>query len=392
MQYSPAPMALDDDARDELAQLDLAGRRRGRRVLSSRQGVRVVVDGRDVVSFSANDYLGLAGHPDLEAAAIEAMRRRGVGTGASRLIIGNTDEHEDLEREIAAWLERPAVCLFNSGYAANTGVVPVIARAGDVILSDALNHASLIDGCRLARADVEVYRHLDLGDLERRLDEHRGAGKRCVVVTETLFSMDGDVVDVVALDALRRRYGASLVLDEAHALGAIGDGGRGIALPRGVVPDVLVGTLGKALGTFGAFAATTPAVAELLWNRARSLVFSTAMPAAIAAAARAAIHLASGRDGDARRARLAERVKEVRAHPRFGASTSAIQPLLIGDDAATMRVAERLLERGVYVQGIRPPTVPVGTSRLRVALSSEHAPDDVDRMLAELDDAMRQVV
>jgi 8-amino-7-oxononanoate synthase len=180
---------LEDDARAELERLDGAGLLRGRRVVTGRQGVRVTIDGREVINFSANDYLGLAGHPALEAAAAEALRRTGVGAGASRLIVGNSSDHERLESAIGSWLERKAV-LFNAGYAANTGVIPVLAGRGDVVLSDELNHASIIDGCRLSRAEVVVYRHLDLADLERKLGEQRG--RRVVVVTETLFSMDGD--------------------------------------------------------------------------------------------------------------------------------------------------------------------------------------------------------
>src|SRR5690349_9490663 len=259
---------FEDEARAELAALDAAGLRRGRRVVSGRQGVRVVVDGREVVSFSSNDYLGLAGHAALEEAAAESLRRAGVGAGASRLIVGNTSDHERLERSLASWLERD-VLLFNTGYAANTGVLPVVARRGDVVLSDELNHASIIDGCRLSRADVVVYRHLDLADLEQKLAAHRG--RRVVVVTETVFSMDGDVVDIVEIDRVRRRAGAMLVVDEAHAMGAIGEGGRGISTSAGIVPDVIVGTLGKAFGSHGAFAAAGAATIDLLWNRARSI-------------------------------------------------------------------------------------------------------------------------
>jgi 8-amino-7-oxononanoate synthase len=359
-------MALDDDSAAELALLADRGLRRGRRVVSGRQGVRLVIDGREVVSFSSNDYLGLAGHAALEEAATDGLRRAGVGAGASRLIVGNTMDHERLERAVAAWLELPAACLFNSGFAANTGVLPVVAGAGDVIFSDELNHASLIDGCRLAKAEVVVYRHGDLADLECKLGERRG--RRAVVVTETLFSMDGDVVDIVELDRLRRRFGAALIVDEAHALGAMGEGGRGIAIPAGVVPDLVIGTLGKALGSHGAFAAGGTATIDLLWNRARTLVFSTGMPPAIASASVAAIELVRGAEGERRRGALAANIARMR--PR--SAPAAIQPVRVGDARRVMEISEALLAEGIFVQGIRPPTVPAGTSRLRIALSADH--------------------
>jgi 8-amino-7-oxononanoate synthase len=364
-------MSLEDDAGAELERLGAAGLRRGRREVTGRQGVEVVVDGRRVVSFSSNDYLGLAGHEALAAAAVESLGRAGTGAGASRLIVGNLSDHNRLEISLASWMGR-AARLFNTGYAANTGVLPVVARAGDVVLSDELNHASIIDGCRLSRAEVVVYRHLDLEDLERKLGLHRG--RRAVVVSETLFSMDGDMVDIVELDRLRRRFGAVLVVDEAHAIGAMGEGGRGISVSADVVPDVIIGTMGKALGAAGAFAIAGPATIELLWNRARSLVFSTAMPPAIAAAGVAAVELVQGRDGDARRSRLAANIGAVRQ----GRSRTAIHPFVVGDDRKVMELAQAMLTDGVYVQGIRPPTVPPGTARLRVALSADHRAEHLD--------------
>jgi 8-amino-7-oxononanoate synthase len=364
-------MSLEDDAGAELERLGAAGLRRGRREVTGRQGVEVVVDGRRVVSFSSNDYLGLAGHEALAAAAVESLGRAGTGAGASRLIVGNLSDHNRLEIALASWMGR-AARLFNTGYAANTGVLPVVARAGDVVLSDELNHASIIDGCRLSRAEVVVYRHLDLEDLERKLGLHRG--RRAVVVSETLFSMDGDMVDIVELDRLRRRFGAVLVVDEAHAIGAMGEGGRGISVSADVVPDVIIGTMGKALGAAGAFAIAGPATIELLWNRARSLVFSTAMPPAIAAAGVAAVELVQGCDGDARRSRLAANIGAVRR----GRSRTAIHPFVVGDDRKVMELAQAMLTDGVYVQGIRPPTVPPGTARLRVALSADHRAEHLD--------------
>lgn len=364
-------MSLDEEAGAALAELAAAGRLRGRRVLSGAQGVRVVVDGRAVVSFSSNDYLGLAAHPAVVAAARVALDRAGVGAGASRLIVGNTEDHERLEASLAAWLGRPAL-LFGSGYAANTGVLPALCGPGDTIFSDQLNHASIIDGCRLSRAAVVVYPHRDVAALARALGEH--GGRRKLVVTESVFSMDGDVADLAAIDRARRAHGAALVVDEAHALGAMGEGGRGVAAGAGVVPDVLVGTLGKSLGAAGAFVVAGRATVDLLWNRARSLVFSTALPAVVAAAAAAAVEIVRGEEGAVRRARLAENIAAMRP----ARSSTAIQSVRIDDDLRVMAVTDALLESGLYVQGIRPPTVPVGTARLRVALSADHSPSDLE--------------
>ena len=379
-------MSLDDDARGELAQLEAAGRLRTPRVLDGLQGPRAQVDGRCVLNFASNDYLSLAGDPRLVRAAEAAADESGAGAGASRLIVGNHREHVALETALADWLRRSGARLFNSGYAANVGILSSLVGAGDVVFSDELNHASIIDGCRLSRAEVVVVPHRDLAALEQAL-QTRG-GRRRLVVTETLFSMDGDVADVEAVAALAKRHDAALMLDEAHAIGARGPEGRGVAASLGVVPDVLVGTCGKALGGFGAFVATTSSIAELLWNRARSLVFSTGLPPHVAASVRRAIEIVRGAEGDDRRATLAANARELRQRvPGLGGSaTSAIAPLVIGDDRAAMQLSARLFDAGIYVQGIRPPTVPVGTSRLRISVCSGHSQND----LAVLGDALRQ--
>jgi 8-amino-7-oxononanoate synthase len=363
----------DDLGADELAELERLGRRRGRRVLESPQGARVRLDGREVVNFSSNDYLGLASHPALRAAAHAAIDRWGVGAGASRLIVGNSEAHEQLEADVRAWLRRPAARIFGSGYAANTGVIATLAGRDDVIFSDELNHASIIDGCRLSRARVRVFRHRDLGHLEAALREERG--RRRFVVSETLFSMDGDVADVDGLVALARAHDAIAIVDDAHAIGAWGDGGRGLAGPG---PDVVVGTFGKALGVGGAFAAATEAVAELLWNRARSLVFSTAIPPMVAAAASAAVAWVQSADGDAARQSLQDRIAEAKLGSR------QIAAVVIGDDVRAMECTRRLLEDGLFVQGIRPPTVPEGTARLRVSMTAAHVPEDIARLRGAL--------
>jgi 7-keto-8-aminopelargonate synthetase-like enzyme len=285
---------------------------------------------------------------------------------------------------------RDGARLFGSGYAANTGVIATLARAGDAVFSDALNHASIIDGCRLSRAEIVVYPHRDLAALEAALA--RSTHRRRLVVSESLFSMDGDLADVSGLAAVCGRHGAALGLDEAHAMGVLGPEGRGLAAAHGVVPDVVIGTCGKALGTYGAFAATTRAIADLLWNRARPFVFSTAMPPAIAAATLASLEIVRGPEGDARRRTLASHARRVReALPAAGgAAESPIVPILVGDDRRTMALSARLLEERVFVQGIRPPTVPPGTARLRLGLVATLSEPDRERALSVLANALRQ--
>ena len=267
--------------------------------------------------------------------------------------------------------------VFNTGYAANVGVLTSLLGATDVVFSDELNHASIIDGCRLSRAQVVVYAHLDPADLETKLRVHRG--RRRVVVSESLFSMDGDVADVAALAELCARHEAALILDEAHAIGAVGPEGRGIAALAGVAPDVLIGTFGKALGTFGAFAATTPAIAQLLWNRARPFVFSTGLPPVVAAMTRVAIEIVRGSDGEARRRDLERHASQLRSMTgaRPQPLATAIVPFIVGDDRVAMKLCAELLEARLYVQAIRPPTVPEGTARLRASLSAALTTTDV---------------
>jgi 8-amino-7-oxononanoate synthase len=381
---------LDDDVLGELASLGAAHRLRVPRIVDGAQGPLAVVDGREVINFASNDYLGLAGDPRLVRAATAALEESGAGVGSSRLIVGNHREHVQLEAATAAWLRCGGVRLFNAGYAANVGVLTTLLRAGDVVFSDELNHASIIDGCRLSRAEIVIIPHLDLAALERGLATRQA--RRKLVVSESLFSMDGDLADVEALSALCRRHDAVFVLDEAHAVGTVGPEGRGLAAEVGVIPDVVIGTFGKALGSFGAFAATTQAVAELLWNRARSLVFSTGLPPSVPAASRSALDIVRGAEGDDLRRVLTTHARRFRqlVSRAGGSPTSAIAPILVGDDQAVMACTARLLADDLFVQGIRPPTVPVGTARLRVGLSAGHSTAQVDRLVASLDNAMRQ--
>lgn len=387
-------MSLDDDARAELAALEAAHRLRVPRVVESRQGPTFVLDGREVINLSSNDYLSLAGDPRIAQAGIAAMEESGAGAGASRLIAGTQRAHVALERVVADWMRCDGVRLFNSGYAANTGVLQALLRAGDDVFSDELNHASIIDGCRLSRANVVVFPHLDVAALDAALA--RSTAPRKIVVTESLFSMDGDIADLTALSSICKRRDASLVVDEAHAIGAWGPEGRGLAADCAITPDVVIGTFGKALGTFGAFVASSRAIADLLWNRARTFVFSTALPPAIPVSTIASIAIVRGTEGRDRRRRLAENARAFRELvPRAGgARESAIAPIrsagsqqhgapirFVGSqleeargelDLQVMQWTARLLEHDVFVQGIRPPTVPEGSARLRVSLSAGH--------------------
>jgi 8-amino-7-oxononanoate synthase len=382
-------VSLDDDVRAELRELEARHRLRVPRIVDGPHGPRLTVDGVDVINAASNDYLSLAGDRRLARAAANALDEHGNGAGASRLILGNHRRHVALEAALADWLRCSGVRLFNSGYAANVGVLTSLLRAGDVVFSDELNHASIIDGCRLSRADVVVYPHRDTAALERSLATR--TGRRRIIVSESLFSMDGDVADIEALAALAKQHETALILDEAHAVGVWGPEGRGIAAAARVVPDVLIGTCGKALGGFGAFAATTQAIAELLWNRARPFVFSTALPPSVPAAVQAAVEIVRGTDGESRRRNLvanANRLRETIANVG-GHIQSAIAPLVLGDDRRAMAVSAAVLEQRVLIQGIRPPTVPEGTARLRISLGAGHSPEDIDVIAAAVNAAVR---
>jgi 8-amino-7-oxononanoate synthase len=381
-------VGLTDDALAELHELAARDRLRVPRVLDGVQGPIAVIDGREVVNFASNDYLGLAGDRRLARAGAAALETAGAGAGASRLIVGNHREHVALEAGLADWQRCGGVRLFNTGYAANVGVLSTLLRAGDVVFSDELNHASIIDGCRLSRAEIAIFAHRDHAALEAALGAR--AGRRRVVVSESLFSMDGDLADLEALAALCKRHDAALVLDEAHAVGVLGPEGRGLAAEVGVVPDVVVGTFGKAFGSFGAFAAATAPVAELLWNRARPLVFSTGLPPSVPAATRAALEVVRGAEGDQRRGALATHARRLRALVRRvgGAPSSPIAPIVIGADRDAMACTDQLLASRLFVQGIRPPTVPEGTARLRVGLSAGHTTQHVEALAAALERAL----
>jgi 8-amino-7-oxononanoate synthase len=362
---------------------------RVRRTVESPQGARIRVDGRDVLAFASNDYLGLPNDPALVTAASVGARRWGVGAGASHLIIGHQSPHEALERELAAFVAPCAdarALVFSSGYLANLAILTALADRHDAIFADRLNHACLTDGALLSRAALVRYPHADLAALRERLRVTRA--HRRFIVTDAVFSMDGDIAPLRDLLALAHEHDAWLVVDDAHGFGVLG-GGRGTLAHFGIASEriVYMGTLGKAAGVAGAFVAAHPLVVETLLQSARSYVYTTASPPLLAEALRAS--LACIRDGAARRDHLDNLVaafrERVRGLPwRLLPSSTPIQPLVIGDAPATLRVAEALLADGICVPAIRPPTVPPRTARLRVSLSAAHSDADVERLAAAL--------
>ncbi len=375
------------DIHDRLAELKELGLYRRLRMVSGPQGPRVVLDGKPVLLLCSNNYLGLADHPRVREAAAEAALRWGVGAGASRLVSGNMTIHRRLEERMAEFEGREACVLFGSGYLANTGVVAALAREGEVVFSDALNHASLIDGCHLARAETFVYDHLDTEHLAWGLEQARGRG--ALIVTDGVFSMDGDVAPLVEIVELAREYDARIVVDEAHGTGAIGPGGRGVAAEAGLEEeiDVIVGTLGKALGSYGAYAACDSVMARYLVNTARPLIFSTALPPPAVAGALAALDLLEEQPRRVRKLQVnADIVRgELEAAGYdVGGSSTQIVPMVIGDAETAMRVCEAALERGVFAQAIRPPTVPEGSSRLRLAVMASHTKSELRAAVGEL--------
>jgi len=377
------------DLQDRLDELKQLGLYRRMRMVSGPQGPRVVLDGKPVLLLCSNNYLGLADHPRVREAAADAAMRWGVGSGASRLVSGNMTLHRRLEERLAAFKGTQAALLFGSGYLANLGVVPALARRGEIVFSDALNHASIIDGCRLAGAETFVYRHGDVDHLAWGLRNADGRG--ALIVTDGVFSMDGDVAPLEEIVALARHHDVRVMVDDAHGTGTQGPGGRGAVATAGLEGevDVVVGTLGKALGSYGAFVACDHVMARYLVNAARPLIFSTALPPAAVAAAMAALELVQ--EQPRRVERLADNAAMLRAELAregfdvSGAETQII-PLIIGDAGLAMRICEAALEQGVFAQAIRPPTVPEGTSRLRLAVMASHTRSelrDAARVLAQ---------
>ena len=361
---------------ERLQELKELGLYRRMRMISGPQGPRVVLDGKPVLLLCSNNYLGLADHPRVREAAADAAMRWGVGSGASRLVSGTMTVHRRLEERLAEFKHTQAALLFGSGYLANIGVITALAGEGKVVFSDELNHASIIDGCRLARAETFVYRHADVEHLAWGLREAEGRG--ALIVTDSVFSMDGDVAPLAEIVELARRHGARVVADEAHGTGCVGPEGRGAVAEAGVEDevDVLIGTLSKALGAYGAFAACDHEMAQLLVNSARPFIFSTAPPPPAVAGALAALELLIEQPQRVDKLQAnADVLREELARERFevAGSTTQIVPLVIGDAKQAMRICELAIEHGVFAQEIRPPTVPEGTSRLRLAVMASHS-------------------
>ena len=362
---------------------------RERRVVESAQGPRIRCGDRTLLAFASNDYLGLANAPELVDALCASARAWGTGAGASHLIVGHQAPHEALEQELAAFVAPCAnarALVFSSGYLANLAILSSLASRHDAIFADRLNHACLTDGARLSRATFMRYPHLDVGALRDALGRVRA--RRRFIVTDAVFSMDGDIAPLADLLELAQTHDAWLVVDDAHGFGVLG-GGRGTLAHLGLCSEriVCMGTLGKAAGVAGAFVAAHPLVIETLVQTARPYIYTTASPAPLAETLRVALRVV--RDADARRARLATLIGAFRAQAaglpwKLLASSTAIQPLVVGDAATAVRVAEALAARGILVPAIRPPTVPAGTARLRISLSSAHTLADVDALARAL--------
>jgi glycine C-acetyltransferase/8-amino-7-oxononanoate synthase len=370
------------DVAERLEELREAGLYRRLRLVAGSQGPSVLLDGRLVLLLCSNNYLGLADHPQVRRAAAEGALRWGAGAGASRLIAGSMEPHRRLEERLAAFKGYEAALLFGSGYLANSGAIAALAGRGEVVFSDELNHASIVDGCRLSRAETFVYRHADVEHLAWGLAQAQGRG--ALIVTDGVFSMDGDVAPLPALAELARRHGCRLMVDEAHATGALGPGGRGSVAAAGLAEevDLVVGTLGKALGSYGAYVCASRELTEYFVNTARPFIFSTAPPPPALAAALAALELLESGPQRVERLRAnAATLRRALAAEGLGAGGSECQivPVEVGDATRTMALCERLLEGGVFVQGIRPPTVPEGSSRLRFSAMATHRTAELRR-------------
>ncbi len=384
---------MSDLFEEQLEALHARALHRRLREIGSPQGAEVRIVGRQLVNFSSNDYLGLASDPILRQAAIAAIEEFGVGAGASRLISGTQSPHVALESTLAKWKKAPAALCFSSGYAAALGTLPALASKQDVVILDKLCHASLIDGARLSGATLRVFPHNHLGKLESHLEwarrEHPDA--RVVVVTESIFSMDGDRAPLRELVELKKRFEAMLLLDEAHAIGVIGPHGRGLAAELGLEGeiDVQMGTLSKSLGVSGGYICGSRNLIDWLINRARSFIFSTAPPPALAAAATAAIRFLHSEEGEARRKLLWRRVVELRRllpdeGAAFGKPSAAIIPWLVGDERRALDLARALQEENFFVPAIRYPTVAKGAARLRLTISAAHS----EQQIASLGEAI----
>jgi glycine C-acetyltransferase len=370
---------------EELLRLKDEGLYRWLRTVKGGQGPYIDIDGKKVLNLSSNNYLGLASHPKVKEGFINATKKYGAGAGASRLISGNIEIFEELEKKIAGFKGTETALIFSTGYMANVGIISSLAGKDDLILSDKLNHASIIDGCLLSRAAFKRFPHRDTKKLEELLKNSSGYGQK-LIITEGVFSMDGDIAPLPEIVNLSKKYSATLMLDEAHATGVLGKNGKGtmehFGLKNGV--DIIMGTFGKALGVFGAYAAGTEELREYLINKARSQIFTTGLPPGVIGAVIQALDIVEKESG------LREQLKENMAFFRKGLqelgfntmnSETQIIPVLIGDSKVAMKMSEMLIEQGVFAQGIRPPTVPKGYARLRATLMATHTREDLEKAL-----------
>jgi 8-amino-7-oxononanoate synthase len=347
------------------------------------------VEGRSLINFCSNDYLGLASHPDISLALKQAADLYGTGSGASHLVSGHSVVHQKLEEQLAEYTGRPRALLFSTGYMANMGAINALVGRRDLVLQDQLNHASLLDGGRLSQADFKRYKHVDMASLEQRLEQ--SSAERKLIVSDGVFSMDGNLAPLSEISTLAKKHNAWLMVDDAHGVGVLGPQGGGLVEQLGMnlkqVP-VLVGTLGKSFGTFGAFVAGSEALIETLIQFSRSYIYTTALPPAVAAATLASLKIV--RQESWRRDKLVQLVTRFRRGAeqiglQLGASNTPIQPVLINNDAKVMQVGQSLRDAGFLVGAIRPPTVPVGTGRLRITFSADHSEEQVDQLVAALD-------
>ena len=387
-------MSLEAKLTAQLLEREQAALYRRRQVLESPQGVEVSLDGRGYLNFSSNDYLGLANHPQVVKALVNGAQQWGVGSGAAHLITGHSLPHHALEEELADFTGCPRALLFSTGYMANLGTVSALLGRGDTVFEDRLNHASLIDAGILSRARLQRYQHVDSADLLTRLQTSQPGNK--MVLTDGVFSMDGDLAPLPKLAEVCQQANAWLMVDDAHGLGTIGAQGRGslehFKLDTRAVP-ILVGTLGKAFGTFGAFVAGSEALIESLIQQARSYVYTTALPPAVAEATRASLRLVKTESW--RREKLQALIQRFRQGASeldlpLMASCTPIQPLVLGDATRALHISQYLREQGFLISAIRPPTVPVGTARLRITFSAAHEEQHVDRLLTALEAGMTQ--
>ena len=388
-------VGFDEQLGRDLGEIRDAGLWRELREIESAQSARIKFGGREFINFSSNDYLGLAGHPALGQAAREAIEQFGVGSGASRLICGSLQPHHELESALAKWQGTESALVFSTGFAATQGVLTSLLGRGDVVILDKKAHASMIDGAKLSGATLRVFRHNDLENLEKLLQWAADRGGRVLVASESVFSMDGDHAPLAGIVELKERYGAWLMLDEAHAVGLYGPLGQGLAAAGGLGEriEIRMGTLGKAVGAAGGFICGSRQLFDLLVNKARSFIFSTAPSPAVSAAARAGVELIQGAEGQSLRGQLWQRVDELRHGVaslgwKTPAEPSAILPLIVGEEAKAVATMDHLREAGFFIPAIRYPTVPRNEARLRVTLTANHTAENIQQLVNALGQAV----